>query len=87
MRKKRIIKVSSPGVVKKAIHLTKAVSKHIADNRVELTQSKVQERLDICNQCVNHEKGVCNHPECGCALIRKALWRSEDCPEGYWPKL
>jgi hypothetical protein len=77
-----------PGIVQKAAHLVKATAKHIMNDMKECTDEQLEERLGVCNGCEEWRDGdICTHPECGCALVRKAEWQSEDCPEGKWPKL
>jgi len=76
-----------PNIVEKAKHLLKATARHVADGMKEVSKNQLDTRLSICNECDLRDGRTCTHPECGCSLIRKALWHSEDCPEGKWPKI
>ena len=83
---------TDPGLLKKAANFTKAVVKHAADALERLPEEQYYERLAVCEgtdntpPCTtfNPEKGTCRDWRCGCALKKKAWWRSEDCPQGKW---
>lgn len=81
------MKEEKPSIVDKAKHLLKATARHVADGMREVSKDQLDVRLSICNECPLRDGQICTHPECGCSLVRKALWHSEDCPEGKWPKL
>lgn len=42
-------------------------------------------RLAVCDGCPLRKADECSHPDCGCNLIRKARWATEDCPIAKWP--
>jgi ADP-heptose:LPS heptosyltransferase len=72
---------------RKGLHFAKALLKDVASGRQRVTEEELETRLGICQGCENFnaEKLVCNHPACGCQLLKKATWKTEKCPLGKWP--
>jgi len=88
MKREERNKNRPPTFVQKAYHLAKSSARHVRNDMKELDKDQLQVRLDICNKCEEWRNGnICTHPECGCNLLRKALWASESCPIGNWPAL
>lgn len=89
------MKSVDPTLLKKAANFTTALIRHTADGLERLPEDEYRVRLSICEgtesskpcAAFNPEKAVCRDWKCGCSLHKKAHWRSEDCPRGYWPKL
>lgn len=44
------------------------------------------ERLKICRGCGFYNPTFIQCKSCGCFLIVKAQFKSQDCPEGKWEK-
>ena len=74
----------APSIMKQAANLTRAVSKHVAGGLKEVDFVDYAERLNICKECDLRDNTRCT--DCGCFLLKKAWWRSEDCPQGKWKK-
>jgi hypothetical protein len=83
----------NPTLLRKARNLTKAIIKHTSDGFERLTEEEYLARLVVCKgndkqsacDAFNKETEVCKDWRCGCSLNKKAYWRSEDCPRGFWP--
>jgi hypothetical protein len=75
---------SAPSLLKQAGNLTKAVSKHVAGGLKEVSFEVYSDRLATCKDCEFREKNKCL--DCGCFILKKAWWKSEDCPQGKWKK-
>lgn len=75
-----------PGLVARAIHLGKAVVRHVADGMERASDLEIQQRLDLCRACPQCDVTpmICRHQSCGCYLRIKTTWRSEACPLGKW---
>lgn len=86
-----------PGIVRKVINATQAAVRHVVNQFKKAPKEVLDERAKICESNVcgfhNQEKGICQHPKCGCPLKRvlKGVSRpgkleiaSEKCPAGYW---
>ena len=80
----RMIENKKMGMIKKVINFIKASKRHAEDGFKDVTIEEYRERLSICNKCPFQKDGECL--ECGCILVKKAWWRSEDCPIDKWPK-
>lgn len=76
---------ASPSIVRKAAGFAAAAARHLADGAAHVPQEIYEARLSICRSCdrLDAESMACL--ECGCRLLIKARWRSEDCPLGRWP--
>ena len=76
-----------PGLLRKAVNFSRAVSRHIADGARKVGQENYEQRLAICRACPSCDvpRMVCRERRCGCRLPVKARWRSESCPRGKWP--
>lgn len=89
------MRTKEPPLWKKAANYTKAVVKHAAGGLERLPEHEYEKRLAICRgtagvsacEALNPETGICRDWRCGCALQKKAWWRSEDCPRGRWPEM
>lgn len=73
-----------PSIIKQAANLTRAMSKHVAGGLKEVGFADYADRLNVCKGCELRDKNKCT--DCGCFLLKKAWWRSEDCPKGKWKK-
>jgi hypothetical protein len=68
------------------INFGKAMVGYIKSGFKHVSTEEYKERLDICQNCNNYNKGRCEHPECGCFVAAKAWIESEDCPKNKWPQ-
>jgi hypothetical protein len=75
-----------PGLIQKAVNLTKAIRKEARRPGVKVPKEVRTERMTICRGCpmYNRAKGWCKHPGCGCLMTRKTAWASATCPVGKW---
>lgn len=63
---------------------------HIVSGFPTCNKQQIQERYDICKQCIefNKTKSICNI--CGCNLsnhkefMNKLAWADQECPVGKW---
>lgn len=69
------------------LHFIEALAKHIADGLANVSAAQLQERLAACEGCGKRNGFRCSL--CGCAILKKAPWRSENCPDNppRWPVL
>lgn len=58
--------------------------KAIASGVDSISKEEKQKRLDICSSCDFFEKKHGRCKKCGCILLLKASWRSQECPIGKW---
>jgi|TARA_R110000796_G_scaffold3094_22_gene11989 hypothetical protein len=70
-----------------AIRFLKALYRYARTGFKATPRVSYEERLMICSACpeLNRKNKTCNI--CGCYIEKKAMWKSEDCPKGYWSKL
>jgi hypothetical protein len=75
-----------PGIGRKVINLSRAAINHIADQLHCVGNELFELRLGICRTCEYCDTSTlrCRHFHCGCKLMRKARWRSSECPLGKW---
>ena len=71
-------------ILKQAANLTKAAAKHVAGGLKEVSFEVYSDRLATCKDCEFREKNKCN--DCGCFILKKAWWKTEDCPQHKWKK-
>ena len=65
----------------RVLRFLKALIKHIFwGNRVSF--EKYSDRLAICSDCEHRCLRTCC--ECGCLLMKKAKWETEECPKNKW---
>lgn len=78
---------SGPGFGRRVLNFGRAVIRHALDGAQHVSDSVLEERLEICRQCssCDLEQMVCREKSCGCRIGTKAKWRSESCPLGRWP--
>lgn len=78
---------TSPGLIKKAGNLAKAVAaetKAIAHGQAKLSAQQVAERLAACAAC-EFLKANRSCAKCGCFVDAKARFRTQGCPLNKWP--
>ena len=77
-----------PSLVRKAGNFAKAVARDVKAGRPRRTDAEVEAILAICksNRCglYRTRDGVCTHKDCGCPVKRKAPYKMEECPAGFW---
>lgn len=71
--------------MKLVLRFIKAVFKYIYGGMKNVTHEEYKARLLTCNKCEFRKGGIC--AVCGCVLLRKAKWATEDCPKGRWTKI
>ena len=89
------MKKIDPPLMKRISNFSTAVIKHTADGLERLTEEQYLVRLNTCMgnsntpacEAYNPENSRCRDWRCGCSIKKKAYWRSEDCPQGLWPKI
>ena len=78
-----------PSIWRRALNYAVAVSRHAKDGFAILPDREIAARLAVCVDCDRFEeregRPICGDARCGCFLVKKAGWRSEDCPQGKWP--
>jgi hypothetical protein len=79
-------KLPPPNITKLASNFGEAMVGYIKSGFKHVSTEEYKERLDICQNCNNYNKGRCEHPECGCFVAAKAWIESEDCPKNKWPQ-
>jgi hypothetical protein len=67
-----------PGLLAKAVSMSKAVKDWIAAGRPTRTPERAQEVMDICQDCVHFKAGKCL--ACGCKLSCKIKMATTSCP-------
>ncbi len=52
----------------------------------DVSEKVYEKRLNICKECPHKRKSIrgakCNL--CGCTIVIKAKWDTEECPENKW---
>lgn len=78
------LKNSDPGILQKAVNLTKSTVNHALDGFAKASPQLKRIRLEVCNMCdqLTPER-TCR--ACGCPVEDKADRRSEKCPLAKWP--
>tara|TARA_R100000458_G_scaffold32391_1_gene29722 strand:- start:1258 stop:1515 length:258 start_codon:yes stop_codon:yes gene_type:complete len=73
-----------PNIFQRAVNFIKALWEHVSTGMKLVSRTKYIKRLNICNECDKQDKkkGICTM--CGCYLLKKANWKSSDCPLGKW---
>lgn len=73
-------------MIKKILHFIPALIKRILTGRKNVTNESYLVRIKICNNCKFRDvtKNECSI--CGCPVMKKAWWASENCPKKYWPR-
>lgn len=74
-----------PSKITMGLNFTKAVAKHLVDGNTDVSEADYQKRLEVCTLCDLRNGEDCS--KCGCPLLKKAKWRSEQCPLGKWPAI
>ena len=57
-----------------------ALAEHWHDGCATVPKSELEQRLRACQECAHRFGLICQHPDCGCLIVLKAQWRSENCP-------
>ena len=93
---KRTCPEPQPGIIRKAVNLTKAAVTHVAQGLKHCTEEQKQARYAQCtkNECGFYmgdvDGGVCTHHSCGCCIrhhgkfMDKLSWADSSCPLNYW---
>lgn len=83
-----LCKGNGPGLLQRAKNFSKAAGKHIQAGGPKRTQEEINQIVIICksNECgfYSKKRRICTHRDCGCNVKRKAMWKMEKCPEGFW---
>ncbi len=75
-----------PGIIRKLFNFSRAVARHVATGRKNVSEEEYEQRLLVCQSCEKCDttRMICKHKTCGCFLRVKALWQSEKCPLEKW---
>lgn len=77
-----------PGLIRKAANLSKAVVAQALAPIKMVDPSVKADRLAQCskNLCGMFDAALtkCKHPKCGCGLVTKAGWSTQQCPVNLW---
>ena len=57
---------------------------HIQSGFKQVDSDTKQARLEICKTCDQYDSSLIRCNNCGCFLLIKAAWASEDCPLKKW---
>lgn len=63
-----------------------AFFKHAVHGFQQCALEDIEQRKNICSLCEFNKNWVCQRKSCGCSILEKIEWKSEDCPEKKWPK-
>jgi hypothetical protein len=76
-----------PTLGERASNFATAVREHIAQGFPVASEEVQLHRLSICEGCPVNNKGICQHPRCGCVLTLKVRWAEQHCPlePPRWP--
>lgn len=79
--------IVGPSLLQMGKNFTKAVVNHALDGFRRVTEEEYEARIAQCNKnaCGAYENGRCLY--CGCFLMFKSRWASEQCPLGLWADL
>jgi hypothetical protein len=61
-----------------------ALVKHAQNGFREVPKGVQEERLSICRKCVHYDANFVRCLACGCYLMKKTAWATEECPIGLW---
>lgn len=87
-RRMRVARVASPSLVIRGWNFTVAMTRWVIAGRPRRSQTEIDERLAICQECPFLENNICT--KCGCAcveenqIMNKLVLATEVCPEGRW---
>lgn len=75
-----------PSLPQRAVNLSRAIVRHVADGCQRVSDEVQAERMAVCQQCDQYRASdqTCSHKRCGCGVQKKTAWRSERCPLGKW---
>lgn len=59
---------------------------HVQSGFKQVDEETKNNRLKICKDCEFYEDSLIRCNKCGCFLLIKAAWASEDCPLQKWDK-
>jgi hypothetical protein len=102
--KRNCVKISqpqydrAPNLLRKIGNFSHALGGHLYKGMPTVSQSELDERLKICQECPLLRKeglvgGVCTHENCGCNIkdevtfLNKIAWADQECPIGKWGKI
>jgi hypothetical protein len=66
------------------IRFIKALYRYARTGFKATPRASYEERLLICSACPELDRKNDRCKVCGCFIKRKAMWKSEKCPKGYW---
>lgn len=75
---------SPPGILQKAVNLTRATIEHVRAGRPILPAAESDARLAICRSCDRLDAANQSCRLCGCNMPVKVTWAEQSCPEGRW---
>lgn len=71
-----------PSLLTKAVSFGQAVVKHVTTGMEVVSDEVYESRMRACNACPFKEENSCKM--CGCNLLVKAKWKTQQCPDGRW---
>lgn len=83
----QIANKKTPGLLAKAVSLTKAVGSEavaIASGAPKVNQQEADRRLRLCTNCPSCVKDNKTCSVCGCYVLSKIHFRTQHCPSGKW---
>lgn len=76
-----------PSFVTMLKNFAKAATEHITSGLPQTSDGEKERRASICESCDDLDKEQYRCNVCGCYLVLKTAWISQQCPLGKWPKL
>ena len=73
-----------PPLLEQATNLATSLVKHATSGFQHVAQNEFLQRIEACNQCDQFDSKSQRCAACGCFLVVKAKWASEECPLGKW---
>jgi len=74
-----------PSKIEMAKSLASSMVDYMVDGGKKAGTDTLRSRLEVCTLCPHRTENRC--AVCGCFIMRKAQWRSSECPLGHWNRL
>lgn len=66
------------------LNFSKSLYNHFLNLFRHVSKKEASRRLNICKECKYYTPDTSRCKECGCYLLIKTKWKSEDCPIHKW---
>ena len=73
-----------PSLIEQAKNIATSLAKHVLNGFQHSSRDEFLQRIEACNQCDSFDPETRRCSECGCFVLVKTKWASEECPLGKW---